>query len=63
MTNSLEDSQQAILNQGFIEKINLSDNEHDVEFIMIENQAIRKNDSFGKCLKIVILPKNMMTRF
>ena len=63
MTNSVEASQQAILNQGLIEIINLSANEHDVEFIVIENQAIRENVSFGKCLKIVILPKNMMTRF
>ena len=63
MNNSFEASHQAILNKEFIEIINLSDTEHDVEIIVIENQAKRKNESFGKCLKIVILPKNMITRF
>ena len=63
MTDNLGTSQQELLSGGFVEIINISGSESDVEFIVIENEAIRKSETFGIFLKIIILPKNMITRF
>ena len=63
MTDNLGTSQQELLSGGFVEIIKLSGSESDVEFVVIENEAIRKSETFGKFLKIIILPKNMITRF
>ena len=57
MTDNLGTSKQELLSGEFVEIINLSDNEHDVEFIVIENQAIRRTIALENISRYSFCPR------
>ena len=48
---------------GLVDVYDLTEGDTDVEFIVIENVSLHERHECGRCLKVLIIPRNRMSRF